>query len=68
MYEKLNGSSDELEYPSMRALAYMAFGQGKLPSSLVRKIKKSDEIIFYQLINPLEYRQLRSQIKYEDDE
>ena len=68
MYEKLNGSSDELEYPSMRALAYMAFGQGKLPFSLVRKIKKSDEIIFYQLINPLEYRQLRSQIKYEDDE
>ena len=68
LYEKLNESSAEREFPSMRALAYKAFGEGKLPFSLVRKIKKSDEIIFYQLINPMDYRQLRSQIKYEDDE
>ena len=68
LYEKLNGSSVELPYPSMRALAYMAFGQGKLPFSLVRKIKKSDEIIFRQMINEKTYSELVSQIKYEDDE
>ena len=53
---------------SMRALAYKAFGEGKLPFSLVRKIKKSDEIIFRQLINPRDYRELCNRIRSEDDE
>ena len=48
---------------SMRALAYKAFGEGKLPFSLVRKIKKSDEIIFRQLINPRDYRELCNRIR-----
>ena len=53
---------------SMRGLAYKAFGEGKLPFSLVRKLKKSDEIIFYQLIQPMKYECLRSRIRMEDDE
>lgn len=51
---------------SMRALAYKAFGEGKLPFSLVRKLKKSDEIIFEQLVCPNNYRRLCCKIETED--
>ena len=60
-------SDNEFEV-SMRALAYKAFGEGKLPFSLVRKIKKSDEIIFKQLICPINYSALVNKIRSEDDE
>jgi len=60
---------DTFEYEvSMRALAYKAFGEGKLPFSLVRKIKKSDEIIFKQMICPISYGKLCNKIRSEDDE
>lgn len=56
------------EQLSMRALAYHAFGQGKLPFSLVRKLKKSDEIIFRQLIMHTNYSRLVVEIDNEDRE
>lgn len=56
------------EQMSMRALAYHAFGQGLLPFSLVRKLKRSDEIIFRQLIRSASYNRLVKEIDLEDRE
>ncbi len=66
-YEAICKESGELEFVSMRALAYKAFGEGRLPFSLVRKLKKSDELIFSQMIRPVEYRRIKSLIEYEDE-
>lgn len=66
-YEAICEESGELEFVSMRALAYKAFGEGRLPFSLVRKLKMSDEIIFAQLMRPVEYRRIRQLIQYEDE-